>query len=152
MCRVVGKHFEPCVASVGLPFAFAELNDLRALETFAPDIAAFRTAAAVGPKTVDGFAICAFVVLKKADHKATIRSRVLSPLGHPPEDPATGSASAALSNLLAQSTSFEQHVFEIIQGVEMGRESTISVEIEKDAGKTRIKGHCVTTSEGTIYI
>lgn len=52
---------ETCVASVGLPFAFVEIADRSTLAKLEPDIGAFRQARDRGPKTVDGFAVCAFV-------------------------------------------------------------------------------------------
>ena len=99
--RLVLDRIVPCVASVGLPFAFVELRGLDALRGLAPDAPSFRVAAEHGPRTVDGFAICAFVVTREAGGRFEVRSRVICPLGHPPEDPATGSASGALAALLA---------------------------------------------------
>lgn len=149
--KIVTRHVEPCVASVGLPFAFVELTDLDALGAVAPDIPSFRTAAETGPVTVDGFAICAFVVVDEAASQFVIRSRVLSPLGHPPEDPATGSASGALGALLTSVSDLSSTSFAITQGVEMGRTSDIAVEVAA-SGPVRIRGHCVEVSTGTMLV
>ncbi|MEM1266049.1 MAG: PhzF family phenazine biosynthesis protein [Pseudomonadota bacterium] len=141
----------PCVASVGLPFAFVELTDTGALGDVVPDVAAFRAAAAVGPATVDGFAICAFVVLGQSGDCLRLRSRVLSPLGHPPEDPATGSASGALAALLSANWIGVSQCH-ITQGVEMARPSEIRVEVSRDPEKITVAGHCVQVGTGVLEL
>ncbi len=148
--RIGTDRVTPCVASVGLPFAYAELTDRETLAAIVPDIAAFREAAERGPATVDGFAVCAFVVDRHGESAVNIRSRVLSPLGHPPEDPATGSASGALAALLAGA--LDATTFEILQGVEMGRPSEITVRIDGPAQPPRIEGHCVPVSTGIMLV
>jgi trans-2,3-dihydro-3-hydroxyanthranilate isomerase len=142
----------PCVASVGLPFAFVALRDLDALAAISPDVPAFREAAGRGPRTVDGFAVCAFVVLGEAGGRFEIRSRVVCPLGHPTEDPATGSASGALAALLTGASSQDEATFEIVQGVEMGRRSEIGVTVEAGGGGVRIQGRCVHVASGTMVV
>lgn len=144
-------HVAPCVASVGLPFAFVELTDVDALGIVAPDFAAFRAAAAAGPATVDGFAICAFVVLGRDGERFRLRSRVLSPLGHPPEDPATGSASGALAALLSAERPSASR-YRITQGVEMARPSEIEVEVSRNPEKIAIAGSCVQVSTGILRL
>ena len=148
--RIVTDRVAPCVASVGLPFAYAELADRETLAAIVPDIAAFRESAERGPATVDGFAVCAFVVDRHGETAVSIRSRVLSPLGHPPEDPATGSASGALAALLVRA--FDATAFEILQGVEMGRPSEITVRIDGPDRPPRIEGHCVPVSTGIMLV
>ncbi len=149
---IVTQRIAPCVASVGLPFAFAELADRQSLAAIVPDVAAFREAGDHGPATVDGFAVCAFVVDGREGATVSLRSRVLSPLGHPPEDPATGSASGALAALLAGTGTFDAATFEIRQGVEMGRPSEITVGIDGPDQLPRIEGHCVPVSTGTMLV
>lgn len=148
--RIVTDRVAPCVASVGLPFAYAELTDRETLAAIVPDIAAFREAAERGPATVDGFAVCAFLVDGHQEKAVNIRSRVLSPLGHPPEDPATGNASGALAALLAGA--LDATTFEIMQGVEMGRPSEITVRIDSPDQPPRIEGHCVPVSTGIMLV
>lgn len=145
-------RWAPCVASVGLPFAFVELTTLDSLFSVAPDSAAFRKASEIGPRTVDGFAVCAFVVTGEDENGMTLRTRVLSPLGHPPEDPATGSASGALGALLSGSSPGETRRYEILQGVEMGRPSEIVVETSRPDQPPIIRGHCVPVAIGTLRV
>ena len=83
------------------------------------------------------------------------------------EDAATGSAAAALCSWLAVtrggsrpgSSSRECRLrrFEVLQGVEMGRSSEISVEVEVDAASQQVvavalEGKAVLTMEGTLVI
>lgn len=148
-------RFSPSVASVGLEFAFAELATLDDLESLTPDIGAFAEAAAAEVNTVDDFALCAFAVLSDDDDGFCVRSRVLSPLGHPIEDPATGSASGALASLLAASRAnpANETVVRIEQGVEMGRPSQITVTVPAEDGQVHaptIRGTCVAVSKGTL--
>lgn len=145
-------RWAPCVASVGLPFAFVELASLDSLSAVVSDSAAFRKASTVGPRTVDGFAVCAFVVIGEGDNGMTLRTRVLSPLGHPPEDPATGSASGALGALLSGSRHDRPRRYEILQGVEMGRPSEITVETPGPDQPPVISGHCVPVATGTLHV
>lgn len=149
---ILTGRMEPCVASVGLPFAFIELRDLDSLASIVPDIPAFRDARDIGPATVDGFSICAFVVCDDTDDRMVLRTRVFSPLGHPPEDPATGSASGALGALLARSHGNPARKYRLFQGVEMGRPSEIDVEIVAADQPPTIKGYCVQVCRGEFLI
>ncbi|TCD14407.1 PhzF family phenazine biosynthesis protein [Oricola cellulosilytica] len=149
---IVSDRITPCVASVGLPFAFLELRSLEALGAITPDVAAFRDAADAGPRTVDGFAVCAFVVMEENEPVTLVRSRVLSPLGHPAEDPATGSASGALAALLSEVESREGGVFRVTQGVEIGRPGEIGVEIIGTGRPPLIRGDCVMAGGGTMFV
>jgi trans-2,3-dihydro-3-hydroxyanthranilate isomerase len=91
---VTGAH-APVMASVGLPFVFAELAGLDALARAAPVTEAFRAGQARYPSPFD-FAVAPYV-----RDGANIRMRMFAPLDNIPEDPATGSAAAALGALLA---------------------------------------------------
>lgn len=144
--------FAPCVASIGLPFAFVELEDLTALSKAIPDIASFREAEKQGPNTVDGFAICAFVLMQSDGESVELRTRVLSPLGHPMEDPATGSASGALAELISEATGRSVATYKITQGVEMGRISNILVRTIGTDLPPLIEGACVMVSKGTMWV
>ncbi|MEM9348692.1 MAG: PhzF family phenazine biosynthesis protein [Pseudomonadota bacterium] len=150
--QVLSDRIAPCVGSIRLPFAFVELTDLAALAAIECDILAFREAARKGPATVDGFAICAFVVEHSLKSHWSIRSRVMSPLGHPAEDPAAGSASGALASLLAKDAQGGASEFRIIQGVEMGRRSEIEVTVPSPSARVRIRGRCVFVGSGQMQI
>lgn len=85
------------------------------------------------------------------------RSRLFSPGGGVPEDPATGSASAILAaQLLASGALGEGETrFALHQGVEMGRPSTIDLTFEVAGGllrEVRIAGGSVPVSQGRIML
>jgi trans-2,3-dihydro-3-hydroxyanthranilate isomerase len=138
----------PQTASVGLRFLVAELRDRAALGRARPSVERLEALAAAGVtpdvhlyvRSADGF---------------DIRARMFAPLDGVLEDPATGSANAALGALLAQydpapSGSFR---WRIAQGVEMGRPSVLEVRAEKRDGavvETRVGGASVLVGEGEI--
>ena len=146
------NRVQPCVATVGLPFAFVEVTNLAALSNIEVSIPHFIEAKAIGPETVDGFAICAFVLLKESSGEIYLRTRVISPLGIPPEDPATGSASAALATLLIPPERSIDYRVNIEQGVEIGRPSQIIVNMKAHSSRPEIVGSCVTVSTGFLHL
>ncbi|KAL2832406.1 hypothetical protein BDW59DRAFT_180934 [Aspergillus cavernicola] len=86
--------------------------------------------------------------------KKVIRTRTI--LGNH-EDPATGSAASGLAACLSLSEGRTgRFVYDIVQGVEMGRRSEIGVEVEiKESGKIEslmLKGTAVKVSEGRVLI
>jgi trans-2,3-dihydro-3-hydroxyanthranilate isomerase len=86
-----------------------------------------------------------------------LRARMFAPLSNIFEDPATGSAAAAVGAYLA-SLDPKQDVIRslaIAQGVEMGRPSMIDVDISKRGGvveSVRVAGRCVQVMQGRISI
>ncbi len=86
-----------------------------------------------------------------------IRARMFAPLLGVPEDPATGSANAALAGLLASLRPEPDLALDlrIAQGIEMGRPSLLEASAEKRGGKVaeiRLGGRCVAVMNGTIEI
>lgn len=86
-----------------------------------------------------------------------LHARVFVPGLSVPEDPATGSAAAALGGYLgARDTRAEgtlRYVLE--QGFEMGRPSRLEIEVEKHAGAMtaiRVGGACVMVMEGSLQL
>jgi len=140
----------PQVASVGLPFLFAELHDRGALERAQIDLKKLYAFADTG-MTPD---IHLYV---HCDGDYDIRARVFAPLNGVPEDPATGSANCALAGILAHHAPAASGRFQwcITQGVEMGRPSILNAEAEKVDGvivTTSIGGACVMVAEGDIEV
>ena len=88
---------------------------------------------------------------------ADIRARVFVPGLNVPEDPATGSACAALAGYLAARdprTDGTLH-WSVQQGVEMGRPSRLELEVDRVAARTtavRVGGSSVLVSEGTMRV
>ena len=149
----------PVVASVGTEFVLAEVATLEALARAAPDLAAFRAAGAAGGTPLPGsnlrFALHLYV---RVDGEATrLRTRMFAPLGGVLEDPATGSANAALAALLtalAPGQDVQLH-YEIEQGIEMGRPSLLLASGRKTAEgpvTASIAGSCVPVTRGTLDV
>lgn len=89
------------------------------------------------------------------DGDADIHARVFVPGHGIPEDPATGSACAALGGYLANRTPRDNTTLRWIvrQGVEMGRPSRIELEVDKHDGMVaavRVGGPAVVTSRGEL--
>ncbi len=146
---VIDTHL-PQVASVGLPFIFAELRDTSALQRAQANMSVLKKIA-IPDSTSD---IHIYTISKDA---FDIRTRMFAPLDGIPEDPATGSANCALAGLLAHHKNDISGTFEwkIAQGIEMGRPSVLMARAEKKAGKvikTFIGGGCVMVSEGILYL
>ncbi|WP_105421952.1 MULTISPECIES: PhzF family phenazine biosynthesis protein [Neorhizobium] len=145
----------PVFASVGLAFAIAELDGLEALAAARPNITAFRKAAAKHQGTDGDFPI--FLYVRSQEEPWNLRARMFAPLDDIMEDPATGSASAALSAFLvtrAPETDAKVHLT-IEQGVEMGRRSIIELDVMKAAGTVTdvtITGRCVPVMRGSIDV
>ncbi len=148
----IARH-RPVVASVGLSFVFAELADLAALGRARPNLAYFQDAAC---PTVEGnhdFSL--FVYVRSEEAPWTIRARMFAPLDNVPEDPATGSASAALgAYLVSLEADANMNVsLTIEQGVEMGRRSLIGIDVVKTDGivtDVTISGKCTPVMRGEI--
>ena len=140
----VDRH-APVEASLGTPFTLVEVSDPAALNAASPNIDGFRNAA----KDPGRLAILAYV--RDGDR---IEARMFAPLGGILEDPATGSAAAALAAYLGERDGRSQS-FRISQGVKMGRPSLIDAAVTVEAGRpveVRIAGHAVKVMEGRLTL
>jgi trans-2,3-dihydro-3-hydroxyanthranilate isomerase len=88
----------PTMVSVGLPFVVAEAS-LDGLRRARPNSATFGVADSVYPHAVDCFSV--FFYPRTGQGIERLRARMFAPLNNICEDPATGSASAALGACLA---------------------------------------------------
>ncbi|MCF7700157.1 PhzF family phenazine biosynthesis protein [Loktanella sp. M215] len=140
-----GTVHPPVQAGVGLTFVIARLTDRDALRRCQPDVAAMREGAALHPASLD-FATLAYVTQGNMVH-----ARMFAPLDNIPEDPATGSAAAALCALLHDLTGQPQDLT-IHQGVDMGRASLIFARTDGPTGGVTIAGHAVRTMEGQFFV
>ncbi|MCW3474991.1 PhzF family phenazine biosynthesis protein [Limobrevibacterium gyesilva] len=147
---IVMRAHPPQVASVGLPFVIAELRDRAALARARPDAAAWAACLPVD----DAHAIHIYTRAEPAAG-CDIHARMFSVLDGTGEDPATGSANAALAALLAAlspATDTTLHL-RIAQGEDMGRPSLLMTEVDKIAGvpaHVRVGGYCVAVMEGVL--
>jgi trans-2,3-dihydro-3-hydroxyanthranilate isomerase len=138
----------PVIASVGMPFAIAELAGPAALTTASPVIEAFRAYELQWPADTH---FDLLVYLRDGDE---IRARMFAPLDGIPEDPATGGAAAALAAYLGRLDG-RSGSFTITQGVEMGRESRIEASVTVENGvpvAVSIAGSAVRVMEGRLVI
>lgn len=138
---------QPEIASVGLPFALVELASAGALAKATGDLSAFRKAEARYANDIDMFAIFLYV-----RDQALIDARMFAPLNNIPEDPATGSAAAALTSYLSEIEGKPLDLT-INQGVQMGRASLIRASSQIDAAggiSITIAGSAVKTLSGEI--
>jgi trans-2,3-dihydro-3-hydroxyanthranilate isomerase len=86
----------------------------------------------------------------------SLRVRMFAPGLGVPEDPATGSAAAALAGWLAQHFGSDgpQH-WQILQGEEIGRPSTIALDFDQSGGsatRVRVGGRAVMLARGTLTV
>ncbi|WP_434286792.1 PhzF family phenazine biosynthesis protein [Celeribacter sp. SCSIO 80788] len=135
----------PVMAGMGLAFTFTELTSREALARIATDVATFRDGHARYPMGLD-FAQVAYWRADETDGD-TIHMRIFAPLDDIPEDPATGSAAAALGRLLFEATG-EDLSFVVHQGDDMGRPSRITVSV--DAASVTIGGQAIRMMEGAL--
>lgn len=140
----------PQQASVGLPYIMIAVRSREALERVSIDIAALSQLAD------DGVEPWVYVYCRSAD-EFDIRCRMFAPLSGTPEDPATGSACAALAGLLAHYEPSEDGDFtwRMAQGVEMQRSSVIETRCSKRQGVVEdvwIAGRSVSISRGCIRV
>lgn len=150
----ISRH-APTTASVGVPFVLSELTDLGALARATPDRAAFARAAAAQPARELDLAL--FLYVRTADAPLRLRARMFAPLTGVAEDPATGSAAAALgAYLYARAPEHDLGgTIAIEQGAEMGRPSLIEVQVDKAHGEVRrvaVGGACADAMEGVLRL
>ncbi len=150
---IVADRHAPSFASVGLKFVVAELSDLDALARAKPNVETLEEMCATFAAEESD---CPLFLYTRLDGEH-IRARMFAPLDNVPEDPATGSASAALGALLTALAPADHGHFRFLieQGVEMGRASHIHVATEKRGGHVHtvdISGDCVEVMRGTISV
>jgi trans-2,3-dihydro-3-hydroxyanthranilate isomerase len=140
---------QPIVAAVGMPFVLVQVSDAaRAFAT--PHLEAFRRL--VGE--LSGLNGRLSIFFYSHDGGRQIRARMFAPLAGTWEDPATGSASAALVALLLSHRSEATLSVDIVQGVEMGRPSHISARAWRTADGIRssVSGASVIVCRGEVSV
>ncbi len=145
---LVLRAHPPRIASVGLPFCFVEVTG-DALTRAVPDLGAFRRLAQSFGQPPERLSLHLYA---KADGAAStrLRARMFAPLSGTVEDPATGSANAALAAFLLSLSGAADAQFEITQGVEMGRPSLLLASARRGADGIRatVGGGCVHVLRG----
>lgn len=145
---ILVRGHKPVLASVGMPFVFAEVTGA-ALTRAAPDLAAFRRTDGDWPALKGRLALHLY-----AREGARIRARMFAPLAGTIEDPATGSANATLGALLLSLTRESSATYDIVQGVEMGRPSLLRVAAQRapDGVRATVGGGCVPVLRGEALV
>jgi trans-2,3-dihydro-3-hydroxyanthranilate isomerase len=146
--RDVGSHRHVISRyTAGVPYDFVPVADLAALAAAKPNGALFE-------KTFVGEHAAAYVYARTGQG---FRARMFAPALGVPEDPATGSAAAAFAGVLMQFEALGDgvHDVEIVQGMEMGRESRIGLQLMIEQGAlvgVELAGEAVVISEGTLHV
>ena len=139
----------PRSASVGLAFLMAELRDVNTLQRARPDFAGLTQLALLGHPYLHCYV--------RSGDECDLRARQLSADDPNMEDPATGSANAALAALLAHydRRADGDFAWRIAQGVEMGRPSVLEARATKRGGvvtTVTIGGETVPVTEGFLEL
>ncbi len=139
----------PVSASVGLGFLMAELRDVATLQRARPDITGLMQLAELGHPYLHCYV--------RSGDDFDLRARQFSAADPNMEDPATGSANAALAALLAHHDGRADGDFawRIAQGIEMGRPSVLEARAEKRRGVVTIVtigGETVPVTEGFLEL
>lgn len=141
---ITDRAHAPLNASVGVEFRIAELEDMDALGAADPNIQLFREEIAA-----QNMRMGCFVYVRRGQ---TIHARMFAPTKGIMEDPATGSAAAALVAHLGKLDNQSQE-FSIHQGIEMGRPSLIEASVTVENGQSvavNIGGSAVQVLKGEI--
>jgi trans-2,3-dihydro-3-hydroxyanthranilate isomerase len=147
-----GSALEPEMVSCGLEYFVIPVRTIDAVRRSALDTARWQRMLA------DAWAHHVYVVCMDAEGEGVdVRVRMYAPGSGVPEDPATGSAAAALGGYLSKADGSEQASLSwtVEQGIEIGRPSLLYVEAEREGGTTsaiRVGGSAVPVSSGTMTI
>jgi trans-2,3-dihydro-3-hydroxyanthranilate isomerase len=139
----------PLVASVGMPFVVAEVSPA-GLAQASPNLEPFK---AVVRRYNELEGRLSIFFYSRIDRRG-VRARMFGPLAGTWEDPATGSASAALVALLLSRSGDDALELDITQGVEMGRTSRIGARAWRTAQDIRsaVKGESVIVFRGEVVL
>ena len=150
----------PVVSIVrGMNFVMAQLSSLAELARVGPAIAELPSIESfLDPGWTEGFVGTYFFVVldTSAENVTNVRARMIDyKVG---EDPATGSAACSLACYLSHKAALSErvHAFEIEQGIEMGRPSSIRVKVELDSEgnikRVFLSGSAVKVMEGKVVV
>jgi len=140
------------MVSCGLPYYIVPVRTLDAVRRSSLDLSRWRRMLA------EGWAHHVYLVAMEAEGpEANVHVRMFAPGSGVPEDPATGSAAAALAGYLAARSGRDRGTLEWVaeQGLEMGRPSLLYIEADRANGATtaiRVGGRAVEVSQGTMHV
>jgi trans-2,3-dihydro-3-hydroxyanthranilate isomerase len=140
------------MVSCGLPYHVVPLKSVDAVRRAVLDMALWKRMLA------DSWAHHVYLVCPRAEGEGVdVRVRMFAPGSGVAEDPATGSAAAALGGYLAKVDGRAAGTLRwtIEQGLEIGRPSRIEVEADRAGGATvavRVGGSAVFVTRGTMSV
>jgi trans-2,3-dihydro-3-hydroxyanthranilate isomerase len=140
--------------SAGVPYAMVPVRDMSVAGAITFNSLLWqRAVAGSGDKSLAAYVYCR----GGGDHRADFHARMFAPDLGIPEDPATGSAVAAMSGAIQHFDALADghHALMIEQGVEMGRPSHIQLHIEAEEGKiarARIGGEATMVASGQLHL
>ena len=140
------------MVSCGLPYYVIPVRTIDAVRRATLDSAIWKRLLA-GTWAHHVYLVC----LEAEGEAAGVRVRMFAPGSGVPEDPATGSAAAALGGYLSAVDGRERGTLSWVaeQGLEMGRPSLLYVEAERAGGATtaiRVGGRAIEVSAGTMTV
>ena len=141
--------YRPAVFSAGVPYYLVPVRDAAALKRIRLERRGWDDTYPSGRGAIYVF------TLTPDEPGNDFAARMFAPGMGLGEDPATGSAAAALIGLVARHTDNGQHEFRLRQGHEMGRPRLITMQLRKDSDKLihgGIGGHAVIVGEGTLNL
>jgi trans-2,3-dihydro-3-hydroxyanthranilate isomerase len=148
----LAQGMKPAAFSCGVPYLFVPLRDRQALAAARVDHDAWRTVIS------KYWAPDVFLFTRDAELRGShFRARMFAPDFGVGEDPATGSAVAALAGYLASVEELRdgRHNWRIEQGFEMGRPSILELESDVRDGivyTVRVGGNAVVVGEGELRV
>ena len=149
---LLGGQWAPQALSCGVPFLFVPVKDRAALKRSRIKLEQWE-------RTLSNAWASMIMVFSRDPERegSDIRARMYAPGISIPEDPATGSACAALGGYLAARDARQDGTLHWVveQGFEMGRPSILEIEVEKRGGAVtavRVGGATVMMAEGTIGV
>ena len=150
--EIVNNSLKPQSVSCGLPFVFVPVRDRHT-------VARARLNLDRWERTLKGgWADMVFIMALDGQYPSSdVHARMFGPGANVPEDPATGSACAALGGYLAMRAPQRDGTLRWVveQGFEMGRPSILDVEADLAEGKikaVRVGGNSVLVMQGTLNV
>jgi trans-2,3-dihydro-3-hydroxyanthranilate isomerase len=149
---ILAGTWGPAMVSAGVPYLVVPLRDTETLARAELDLQCWKE------MLRDAWAPQVYLVAPLEGPQGTrFRARMFAPGIGIPEDSATGSAATAFPGWLVPRLRLRDGVLtaSIEQGIEMGRPSTLLIEVELKEGQitaVRVGGKAVSIAEGTINI
>jgi trans-2,3-dihydro-3-hydroxyanthranilate isomerase len=143
---------QPEMVSCGLPYYVVPVASLDGVRRCVLDMSLWQRLVSAG------WAHHVYVICMETESSdADVHVRMFAPGSGVPEDPATGSAAAALGGYLSAADGSEAGSLRwtVEQGLEIGRPSTLHVEADRSGGTTtavRVGGSAVFVGRGTMSV